>query len=111
MQMLCGVQPGNSGMLNVPLGSDFENSRTNMESDPQAGPVIEFREVSYRLPNGRPLLEGLNLEVKRGETLVLLGTSGSGKTTTLKLINRLLRASIGEVRVNGVSIADNDVIA
>jgi osmoprotectant transport system ATP-binding protein len=43
----------------------------------------------------------VNLEVTRGETLVLLGRSGSGKTTTLKLINRLLEPSAGEVRVEG----------
>jgi len=53
------------------------------------GPVIEFRDVLYVLPNGQMLLRSLNLQVQRGETLVLLGRSGSGKTTTLKLINRL----------------------
>ena len=53
-------------------------------------PVIEFRDVAYVLPNGQALLSGLNLQVRRGETLVLLGRSGSGKTTSLKLINRLL---------------------
>jgi osmoprotectant transport system ATP-binding protein len=72
--------------------------------------VIEFRDVGYRLPSGRPLLEELNLEVLRGETLVLLGRSGSGKTTTLKLVNRLLTPSCGEVRVNGVATATTDVI-
>ena len=40
--------------------------------------VIEFREVGYDLPNGQPLLHGLTLDVRRGETLVLLGRSGSG---------------------------------
>jgi len=50
----------------------------------------------------------LNLQVRRGQTLVLLGRSGSGKTTTLKLVNRLLAPSGGEVRVNGV--AGGDVI-
>ena len=43
---------------------------------------IEFHHVSFRLPDGRTLLSDLNLEVHRGETLVLLGRSGSGKTTT-----------------------------
>jgi len=73
-------------------------------------PVIEFREVSYALPDGRLLLSRLNLQVQRGETLVLLGRSGSGKTTTLKLINRLLQPTAGEVRVNGALTADGDVI-
>src|SRR5271156_2187233 len=73
-------------------------------------PVIEFRDVNYVLPNHQPLLSGLNLQVQRGETLVLLGRSGSGKTTTLKLINRLLTPSSGEVRVNGIPTSDTDVI-
>jgi len=52
-------------------------------------PAIAFRGVTYRA-QGRVLLGPLDLEVRRGETLVLLGRSGSGKTTALKLINRLL---------------------
>jgi osmoprotectant transport system ATP-binding protein len=73
-------------------------------------PAIEFRNVSYRLETGNDLLRNLNLKVQRGETLVLLGRSGSGKTTTLKLINRLLLQSGGEIVVDGRSLADWDVI-
>ncbi|MFZ0318755.1 MAG: ATP-binding cassette domain-containing protein [Candidatus Sulfotelmatobacter sp.] len=75
-----------------------------------SGPVIEFRNVTYVLPNGRSLLRGLNLQVEKDETLVLLGRSGSGKTTTLKLINRLLSPSSGEIRVNGSPAAAGDII-
>jgi osmoprotectant transport system ATP-binding protein len=63
--------------------------------------VIECRGAGYRLNGGRALLAGLNLQIQRGETLVLLGRSGSGKTTTLKLINRLLVPTEGEVLVEG----------
>ncbi len=73
-------------------------------------PAIEFRNVSYRLDGGHELLRQLNLEVQTGETLVLLGRSGSGKTTTLKLINHLLVPSAGEVRVDGRSTKEWDVI-
>ena len=72
--------------------------------------AIEFRNVSYLLDHGRELLHDLNLEVLRGETLVLLGRSGSGKTTTLKLVNELLTPSSGELRVNGRSVRDWDPI-
>ena len=61
-------------------------------------PLVLFRNVSVSL-SGIPILSDLNLTVRRGETLVLLGESGCGKTTTLKLVNRLLLPSSGEVIV------------
>jgi osmoprotectant transport system ATP-binding protein len=83
------------------------------ESDREAAqePVIEFRNAGYRLPSGQPLLENVNIKVGLGETLVLLGRSGAGKTTALKLINRLLDASDGEVLVEGKSTRSWDAIA
>jgi osmoprotectant transport system ATP-binding protein len=72
-------------------------------------PVIEFRNVSYGL-NGNGILCDLNLEIARGETLVLLGRSGSGKTTTLKLINQLVVPTAGEIFVDGRSTRQWDVI-
>jgi osmoprotectant transport system ATP-binding protein len=72
-------------------------------------PAIEFRDVSYRVA-GTPVLSGFNLQVHSGETLVLLGRSGSGKTTSLKLVNRLLSPTSGEIRVKGVSNGEGDVI-
>jgi len=65
--------------------------------------AIEFRRVSFRATNVHLLLSDFSLSVRRGETLVLLGRSGSGKTTTLKLINRMLEPSVGEVQVEGRS--------
>ena len=56
------------------------------------------------------MLSGLNLQVQNAETLVLLGRSGSGKTTSLKLVNRLLSPTSGEIRVKGVPNQDADVI-
>jgi osmoprotectant transport system ATP-binding protein len=87
-----------------------------MQAPAQHGPttarnaVIEFRSATYRLAHDRTLLAPLDLIVSRGETLVLLGRSGSGKTTTLKLINRLLEPSAGEVLVEGKSTAAWDPI-
>jgi osmoprotectant transport system ATP-binding protein len=71
--------------------------------------VIEFRDVSYSV-NGIQVLSGLNLRVAHGEVLVLLGRSGSGKTTTLKLVNRLVAPSSGQVLVNGAPNDQVDVI-
>jgi osmoprotectant transport system ATP-binding protein len=72
--------------------------------------AIEFVNVTYRISGDRTLISDLNLSIHRGETLMLLGRSGSGKTTTLKLINRLLEHSAGQVLVDGRSTADWDVI-
>ena len=72
--------------------------------------VIQFRNVSYRFDGGHELLQNLDLDIHFGETLVLLGRSGSGKTTTLKLINHLLVPTRGEIRVQGKSTRDWDVI-
>ena len=74
-----------------------------------AEPAITFDRASFRV-NGRDLVHDLSLSVNHGETLVLLGRSGSGKTTSLKLINRLLLPSSGEVRVDDKSTTDWDPI-
>jgi osmoprotectant transport system ATP-binding protein len=76
----------------------------------QNGTVIEMRNVAYRFPGGPALLNDLNLQVRRGETLMLLGRSGSGKTTTLKLINDLISPTEGEVLVEGRATRDWDRI-
>ena len=81
-----------------------------MESDAPKGPAIEFRDVTYDLPSGQRILASLNLKVQRGEILVLLGRSGSGKTTTLKLINRLLSPTSGEIFVEGKAAGAEDVV-
>jgi osmoprotectant transport system ATP-binding protein len=82
---------------------------TDLLNDAIEAPAIEFDHASFRV-NGRMLLQDLTLSVKQGEILVLLGRSGSGKTTTLKLINRLLLPTAGEVRVNGIRTSEWDPI-
>ncbi|MBE9013075.1 ATP-binding cassette domain-containing protein [Pseudanabaenaceae cyanobacterium LEGE 13415] len=61
--------------------------------------LIEFRQVCYQL-NRNQLVSNLSFTIFSGETLVLLGRSGCGKTTTLRLINALLLPTQGEVRMN-----------
>ncbi|MFL6228218.1 MAG: ATP-binding cassette domain-containing protein [Pyrinomonadaceae bacterium] len=74
-------------------------------------PVVEFRRVSFA-PRGAavPVISDLDLKIFHGETLVLLGESGCGKTTTLKLINRLIEPTAGEVLVEGRATTDWDAI-
>ena len=73
-------------------------------------PFVEFAAAGFRLPDGRALLDGLSLTVEEGETLAVIGRSGSGKTTALKLVNALLMPSTGEVRVAGRATTAWDAI-
>ena len=71
--------------------------------------IVEFRHAAYAV-NGRALVEDISLNIQPGETIVLLGRSGSGKTTTLRLMNRLLEPTAGTVFVEGKSTTEWDPI-
>ncbi len=72
-----------------------------MASPQSSVPAILLRGTSYQLPGGSILVDSLSLEIPEGVTLVLLGRSGSGKTTTLKLMNRLLDPTSGDLLIEG----------
>lgn len=71
--------------------------------------LIEFRRVSYEI-GGKTVLSSLNLEIEAGETLVLLGRSGSGKSTALRLTNGMLYPTSGQIFVEGRSTREWDPI-
>jgi len=71
---------------------------------------VEFAEVSFDLPDGRRLLNGVSLRVEAGTTTALLGRSGSGKTTLLRTVNALVRPTSGRVLVGGRDVAEVDAI-
>lgn len=73
-------------------------------------PLVEFRKVSFEIA-GRKILRDVSLSVEPGETLVLLGRSGSGKSTALKLTNGMLFPTSGEVLVDERSTRAWDPIA
>src|SRR5688572_32854738 len=74
--------------------------------------LVQFHNVNFSLPKAAaPTISDLNFGVARGETLVLLGESGCGKTTTLTFITRLLLPTSGEVFVEGKSTPAWDPIA
>jgi osmoprotectant transport system ATP-binding protein len=81
-------------------------------NQPVSAPLVEFRRVSYSLAGegSAAIISDLSFAVMRGERLVLLGESGCGKTTTLKLINRLLLPTAGEVLVDGKATTNWDAI-
>ena len=80
------------------------------ERAPQGGSV-KFENVSFRYPGtaGKPVLQNINLEVKPGEFLAILGSTGSGKSTLVKLIPRFYDATEGRVLVNDVDVRDYDL--
>ena len=63
--------------------------------------VIRFENVSFLYPGCPPILTRLNLSVEPGETIAIVGRSSAGKTTVLKLVNRLLLPTSGTVSVDG----------
>lgn len=71
--------------------------------------MIEFRNVkkSYK---SNIILENFNLKIDSGDLVVLIGSSGCGKTTLLKMINRLIETTSGEILVNGKNIKEEDPI-
>lgn len=65
--------------------------------------MLELRDV-YFTPNGLQVLNGVNLHINQGEVFVIMGASGAGKSTILRLINGLIRPNAGEIYVDGVLI-------
>lgn len=70
--------------------------------------MIKFEHV-YKEYEGNSAIEDLNLEINDGDFFVMVGTSGSGKTTTLKMINRLIKPTSGKILVDGKNIDDYDL--
>ncbi|MFO7903940.1 MAG: ATP-binding cassette domain-containing protein [Pirellulaceae bacterium] len=72
--------------------------------------MIAFENVSKVFPGGVKAVRELSFEVEENETVVLLGTSGSGKTTTMKMVNRLLEPTDGRILIAGKDVMNMDVI-
>lgn len=65
--------------------------------------AIEFRNVYFHYPNGYLANENLNFKIARGEKTGIIGQNGAGKTTAVKLMNRLYKPTQGDVLVNGIN--------
>jgi osmoprotectant transport system ATP-binding protein len=74
------------------------------------GAAIEFRDVSFAIPQGRLLLDAVSLSVEEGTTAAILGRSGSGKTTLLRTVNRMILPTSGEILLHGKSVSAFDLI-
>ncbi|MEC3981481.1 ABC transporter ATP-binding protein [Amycolatopsis sp. H20-H5] len=91
---------------------DTESSVKLPENPVRPGAVhgtLELSEVEFRFPGAeKPVLHGINLLARPGETTAVIGSTGSGKTTLLNLIPRLMDATDGSVRVDGVDVRQLD---
>ena len=78
------------------IGSEIKESAT--------APVIEFKNVSFAYDCSGFKLSDINFKINKGETLGILGPTGSGKTTLISLLLRFYKATDGEILINGVNI-------
>ena len=89
-------------VLNTPVKRE-----ENTVSLPEGKTSLIFDDVSFAYPGAeRPVLSHLSFEVKAGEKIAIIGGTGSGKSTILKLIHRFYDVTEGEIRLNGVNIQD-----
>jgi ABC-type multidrug transport system fused ATPase/permease subunit len=87
------------------------NREMNTKPEEHTNVTIEFRDVEYSVPTkAAPILAQISLKILPGEIVILLGRSGSGKTTILRLVNRLLKTTRGTVFVNECPVDSLDLL-
>lgn len=74
-------------------------------------PILVFKDVKKVYRGGSVGIEGVNLTINKGDFVCLIGTSGSGKTTTMRMINRMHDASSGQILFNGKDIKNTDPVS
>ncbi|HBE08958.1 MAG TPA: multidrug ABC transporter ATP-binding protein [Lachnospiraceae bacterium] len=89
-------------VVSEPVIKDGERS-----PEQKAGGTISFRNVSFTYPdNGVKVLNDINLDIQKGETVAVIGATGSGKTSLVNLIPRFYDVTEGEILVDGVNVRD-----
>src|SRR5947209_17677768 len=82
-----------------------ESTFREIDDTDRAIPAIEFRGVTLEY-DGRKVLNNLSFKVMKGETKIILGGSGSGKSTTIKLVLGLIKPDSGQILVEGENVTD-----
>lgn len=72
--------------------------------------MIEFKDVDKIYVEGKKAVDSMNLKINKGEFVCFIGTSGSGKTTSMRMINRMEEVSSGEILINGVNVNEMDAV-
>ncbi len=86
---------------------DFNQKDTIQKGDIHFKDSIKFRDISFSYVEGKELLKNINLEIKKGEAVGIIGKSGSGKSTLLNIASGLIKPSNGEVNADGININKN----
>ncbi|MFD7688486.1 ABC transporter ATP-binding protein [Streptomyces sp. NPDC059781] len=87
---------------------DAETSETESGS---VGATIELESLTKRYPGGAlPAVDNVSMDIREGETVILVGPSGCGKSTLLKMINRLIEPTGGRIRIGGEDVTDMDPV-
>ena len=95
-------------LLDTPI--DIANRRTPQIPKPFRGEVV-FDRVWFHYKPGEPVLKNVSFRIEPGEKVAVVGATGSGKTTTIKLLNRLYDIQKGSIKVSGVDVRDWDLRA
>ena len=100
------------GRASVSLGRLDEILSAPLETEPGRALTpeitgdIEFKNVSFSYEDGVPVLDGISFTAKRGQTIAILGSTGSGKSSLVQLLQRLYTCSSGEITIDGVNVND-----
>ena len=87
--------------------NSIEESKNPVKLDSSRNGELEFKNVSFKYPDGDEyVLEDVNFKINKGETLAIIGSTGSGKSTIVKLIDRFFDVTSGEILLNGINIKD-----
>lgn len=100
-----------SGLASAKRILELLNRETHLDHNPHgyAAPMrgeVEFENVWFGYEPGKPVLKGISFKVKAGMRVAIVGPTGSGKTTLIKLINRIYDVDQGTVRIDGVDVRD-----
>lgn len=105
------IQRGTASLVRIGTILDEEPEIAGGPALPTTPLGIEFRDVAFAYPGGPPILSGVNLKIAPGETVAIVGATGSGKSSLVGLIPRLYDATRGQVLVGGADVRSLDLEA
>ncbi len=103
-QVSLGVAGAKRILELINLENDLDQNVAGYNQEMQG--EIEFKDVTFVYEKGEPALQGISFKVKPGQTVAIVGQTGTGKTSLVKLVNRTYDASSGQVLIDGVDVRE-----